>query len=176
MEIRFTAEAEALAKSFRRKARLKSKTESNNKTGLNPIYNRTYEHACKIALVATEEDVIIAEVFEWASELTWFLSESMAVKVNSHISENSHEAEFKKVLNIIHEYGTFTLTKLGEKTRFLRDSRRRGEIIDGLIDTGEVLSYIVNAQNSKKPTQHLFCGCGEHPELEAVFTDSLICG
>lgn len=164
--IYFSPEAKGLAHTFCRKMRLLAKEESEQKSGLAAIYARTHEQACKFALIATEGDAIEVSTFQWASELAFYLTEHMISKIQHQISENPFEAEYKKVQKIIHEAGFLTLTQIGQKTRFLSNSKRRQDIIHDLTDSEEIVQYPIKAEESKKAMTYLFCNCGKHPELD----------
>lgn len=166
--IHFSSEAKGLAATFCRKMRLLAKEESERKSGLAAIYARTYEQACKFALIATEGDYVEISTFHWASELAFYLTEHMIAKIQHQISENNFEAEYKKVQKIIHEAGFLTLTQIGQKTRFLSHSKRRQEIIQELADSEEIVQYPIKAEESKKAMTYLFCNCGNHPDLEKM--------
>jgi len=108
------------------------------------MWTRTTEKARKLALIyacsANHESPIVDEpAAVWASELSEYLTRKMICVAVEWVSENPFEAKRKRVLREIRKAGEsgLTRTQLYRKTKYLQ-KKERAEIIESLIDTGEV--------------------------------------
>lgn len=150
--IPFTPEAERMMLAFRREMRLMMKKHQDAQTGLDALYARTAEHAGKLALLAFEGDAIAADVFDWAAQMALSRTEYLASAVLEHVADNYYEAELKRVLRLIREAGADGISQnvLTRKTQFLANKKRRSDILQDLIDSGQVEGGIIETESKPK--------------------------
>lgn len=114
----------------------------------NQLYVRAAEHAEKIAMVFAERvDMgsryggMYESIEEWDVEAAIRIvkaSNAAILRLAGRIADNEHEAEFIRVRELIRECGVITKSALTRKTQFLRDKKRRNEIVESLLDSGIV--------------------------------------
>lgn len=150
----FTPEAERYVKSFQRQMRLEMKVNIDKKTGFDAIYARTAEHAQKLALATFEGDAIDADTFNWAAAMALSRSQYLAHAVQTHIADNHHEADIKKVIRIIGDGGArgMTSSELSRKTQFLGGKKRRKDILEDLLENGQL--ELLKVETPRQPTYY----------------------
>jgi hypothetical protein len=115
---------------------------------LNALYGRTAEHAEKIALTLCDDNAIHVTDIKAAIAIVEY-SNSCIMEFAGLISDNETEAEFLRVRDIIKKAGSIKRHHLTRKTQFIRNgNRRRNEILQDLIDTGEVKICKLNGGES----------------------------
>jgi len=106
------------------------------------IWNRAAEHAGKLSLLCVDTDTftINAHAMQWAIDLAIWNANNFISKIKHYISENTYEADLKKVMNIIRDEGRNGITRhsLTRKTQYL-DRRKRSDIIANLIEGGQIM-------------------------------------
>lgn len=116
----------------------RKRSKSSDNIAEKAFWNRAAEHTAKLALVCHEGDYISSNVWDWAEELVTALTVSTIENVKSNISENQYEADMNRVLKIIKETKSATLSHIVQKTRNI-DRRRRFDILDTLIEAGDII-------------------------------------
>lgn len=101
------------------------------------MWVRVAEHAKKIALINTIGDnksEINAERAEYGCELMKVLTRNTCMDIKQNLADNDFERVSKKVERMIRESGKdgITTSELTARTRFLRNSRQRREILEDL--------------------------------------------
>lgn len=108
----------------------------------NPIekafWNRTAEHAGKIALAVHSEDKIDSNAFEWAAQLARHLTILTIGNISSKVSDSKYEENMLRVLSVIKSQGEATLSDIIQVTRSI-DRRMRFDIIGTLIESGDII-------------------------------------
>ena len=109
------------------------------------VYSRVAENAAKLALVhAVSSDyrspVIDAESFQWGREMALWAANTMMREVARNVADNEHEADLKRVLNVIHDAGADGISQRG-LLRKIRSIRKRDlvDMIQRLYESGEVV-------------------------------------
>ena len=101
------------------------------------MWVRVAEHAKKIALINTIGDnksEINAERAEYGCELMKVLTRNTCMDIQRNLADNEFERLSKKIERMIREAGTdgITTSELTARTRYLRNSRQRKEILEDL--------------------------------------------
>lgn len=119
----------------------------------NPVakafWNRAAEHAAKIALCGHTGNDIDPATFDWAVQLVNAQTQAMIDNIGQNLSENTYEADLKRVLAIISE--PLTRSEITRKTQWL-DRRRRNDILDNLIEAGRIASEKQDQDGGKSVT------------------------
>ena len=109
------------------------------------VYSRVAENAAKLALVhAVSSDyrspVIDAESFQWGREMALWAANTMMREVARNVADNEHEADLKRVLNMIHDAGADGISQR-DLLRKIRSIRKRDlvDMIQRLYESGEVV-------------------------------------
>jgi hypothetical protein len=110
-----------------------------------PILNRAVEHAIKLALtvsVATtcEQPLITGHAMKWASELAWLSTCTMIEETRDRISDNSREADLKRILGHIKKAGQDGITEgtIADRCAGI-ERKRRSEIFEDLVLAGRIV-------------------------------------
>jgi hypothetical protein len=150
--IPFHPDAEALLDAYANEMRAKGMSKANQGTGRDAIYNRSAEHAEKLALVATDYDEpeISVSTVQWAIQLVNYCNQELCQGIEMHVSDNAIEANVKRVLQIISSYkGWMSASTLCRRTYFLRKVERQ-EIIDTLVESGKIEAKYEGGVTNKK--------------------------
>jgi hypothetical protein len=109
-----------------------------------PILNRAVEHAIKLALtvsVATnwEQPIITGHAMKWAVQLAWLSTCTMIAETCDRISDNSREADLKRILGHIKKAGQDGITEgtIADRCGGI-DKKRRSELFEDLILAGRI--------------------------------------
>ena len=106
-------------------------------SGLDALYARLYEHACKIALVAHKNRTIDYATACWATELVMFLSDRTVSLVHENVSNSEYESTLLEVLALIKKRGSMRKRELMRAKRAI-PSRDLDKILHHLIETGNI--------------------------------------
>ena len=121
------------------------------------LWTRTTEKARKLALIHAcsancEVPVIDEAAARWASELSEYLTRRTLHIAEEWVSETPFEAKRKRVLREIgRTEAGLTRTQLNRKTKHLT-AKERGEIIESLLSTGEVIEERVQTAGAPRVT------------------------
>lgn len=126
------------------------------------IWSRSGEKAAKLAILfacsrancSEPKEIDLIDVNRGIA-LANSLTKQMIRKIVDHVSDGENEAITKKVLRLIptgqdHAVTRSQLTKL---TWFLRDNRQRNEIVNLLLDSGDIVQSSI-ASSGTKPATH----------------------
>lgn len=122
-------------------------------SGLDALYARLYEHACKVALVAHRNRTIDYAVACWACELVMFLAERAVSLVRDNVSNSEYEGQLLDVLALIKRRGSIRRRELMRSKRSL-PSRDLDKILHHLIETGNIEAQEEQKQGSKSVVLH----------------------
>jgi hypothetical protein len=121
-----------------------------------PILNRAAEHAIKLALtvsVAThwESPVITGHAMKWAGRLAWLSTCTMIEETCDRISDNSREADLKRILGHIKQAGQDGITEgvITDRCGSI-DRNRRNELLADLVLTGRVEERLIPTKGRPK--------------------------
>lgn len=147
---RFTDEARRAYYAFIRSCRVRM-VESDDPIS-KAFWNRTAEHAAKLALVAHDGNYIYEDVFDWAVELSTALTISTISNIRANVSDNAYEADLQKIMKIISKGGKDGITQ-SQITRATRgiDRRKRQDLLASLIEAGDIEEEKISKDNTKKP-------------------------
>jgi hypothetical protein len=135
--VRFTATAEKMADAFLVDMRKMAKRHLDKGTGMHAVFNRTAEHAIKLALVGHEGDLITEEVYDWACQMAFDRSQFLAVAVRENIADSQHEKTLKRMLRLIASNEGITSRDLTRKCQDIK-KRDREEILVTLIESEQI--------------------------------------
>lgn len=123
-----------------------------------PLWTRTTEKACKLALIhacsVNHEDPVVGELSaSWAAELSTYVTRKLICIAAEWVSENPFEAKRKRMLRLIRKAGEggLTRTQLYRKTKFLQ-TKERSEVVESLLATGEILEERVATGGAPRVT------------------------
>ena len=125
------------------------------------MWVRVAEHAKKIALINTMADnksEINAERAEYGCELMKVLTRNTCMDIKQNLADNENERVSKKVERMIREAGKdgITTSELTSRTRFLRNSRQRREILEDLQSASLVVCMKTRNALGGKPLETWF--------------------
>lgn len=119
------------------------------------VWSRAGEHAKKLALCGHEGNQIDLPVMKWAIAMAAFCATKLITDAETNISDNEHEATVKRVLNIIRQQKKMTKSELISKTRWLRDTKQRDDILNMLVDSDQIEINLCD-EKAKKPKMTIF--------------------
>lgn len=102
------------------------------------IWGRAWVSTVKICLVCHEGESISLQVTKWAIELVSYLTNNMIADLSKYVSDNQHEANVKRLLDIIRNNKGITRERLTYKSRWARDNNHRADIIKTLVESGSI--------------------------------------
>lgn len=117
------------------------------------FYLRTAEHAAKLALIAHEGETINARVMSWALELAGALTKANIKNIKSNVASTAYEAELQKVLKVIKRNGDMSKSEITKATQSI-DRRKRQDIIDTLVEAGDIIEYKKDGGGNRKITHY----------------------
>lgn len=122
------------------------------------FWNRTAEHAAKLALVGHVGDKICTSVFDWAVELSNALTISAIDNIKANVYDNAYEAELQSIFKLIKGSGAAGISK-SEVTRKTQrmERRKRQDIIETLIESGDIREEKASAGSSGRNATMYYC-------------------
>jgi hypothetical protein len=120
------------------------------------LWTRTTEKARKLALLAAcsidhREPQVDGAAAQWAADLSEHLTRRMLSLAGEWIAENPFEQRRKRVLRAVREAGgVMTRSELMRATRWATN-RERGELIESLQATGELIEESATATGAGRP-------------------------
>ncbi len=137
-------------------------------TGLDPLWNRAWEHADKLALVCAlasdpHSPVVREDHAAYAIRFARWSIESLCYSVQAHVADSAFDAKVKDVYRAIAESGERGLTEreLGRRSAYRRlPPRDRAEVLAALKAGGEIA--LVDVQTGAK---------GGRPRAAYIATD-----
>lgn len=151
--IAYTIEAEQYALNLRREYKQKMIDAVNNKTGLNAIYSRCWEHTMKLALTVCNDKNITLNDLEWSHSIVEHSTKEIIAIAKDHISDSEFDADCKFVLNKIKDAGKISHSQLYRKVRKFK-AKDFLDILQSLLDR-EQISF--NELKSTKTQKVYFC-------------------
>lgn len=123
---------------------------------LEPIYARVAENSMRLALIvaagASPENPVITEgIMQWAAEVAVKSSTMLIEQAEERMADNDRQAEYKRVRSIIDRSGGkgTTASDVARSLKGIMDRRRMHDIIDQLVEAGEIIDGTVKAANGK---------------------------
>lgn len=151
--VEFEDDARELLNKFRETCSTRRRASTSD--GIKAIWARGYEHAAKLALVVSDGDRIKKNCAGWACDLVEWQIQAALNSLESHGSENQHEATTKRVLRIIQENSNgISQGGLVKKTRWL-SARERNRIIEDLEESESIQIEIIQNNRKGRPERRL---------------------
>lgn len=129
-----------------------------------PILNRTREHALKLALtvaigVKPSQPEIDAEAMQWAADLAWLSTCTLAEEIERHVADNDRQRDFKRLVEVVRKSGADGITRsiLLRKLGATLDKRRREELIEEAQDTGRIQVRIHQPKVGRPSGRYFAC-------------------
>ncbi len=124
---------------------------------MEPIYARVAENSMRLALVVAagtnyERPVITEGIMQWAADVAIRSSTMLIEQADERMADNDRQAEYKRVRSIV-SGAKLTGTTRSDVARRLKgamDRRRMHDVIDQLIEAGEIVEGVVRAINGKQ--------------------------
>ncbi len=119
-----------------------------------PIWGRTEEKACRLALIyacsrCKEEPVIDADAARWACGVSEYTTRRTIFMASQWIAEGVFDAKQKKVLRVICDTGSISKGELCRRTQFLTP-KDRTEILDNLTLAGLIRTKQVDTRGRSR--------------------------
>jgi hypothetical protein len=121
-----------------------------------PILNRAVEHAIKLALTVSvgtnwEKPVITGHAMKWAGQLAWLSTCTMIEETRDRISDNSREADMKRILGHIRRAGQDGITEgtITDRCGSI-DKKRRLELLSDLVLAGRIEERVTRTPGRTK--------------------------
>lgn len=129
--------------------------ENGTHEKIRPAWTRATEHAIKLALVLSDEDVIHEDTQVIACKIVESCIKDFIIACDQNISDNVHESDHKKLVKIVYDKKEAGISKseLVQKTRFL-SKQVRNSIIESACE-GREISFR-NEAKADKPTTFFF--------------------
>lgn len=130
--------------------------ENKMQTGFDALWTRGAEHAAKLALVCHNigTNKIDADVMKWGINFIRDMIKNNIIKLKDNIADNAVEADTKRMLRIIKEFGKeVTRTELARCSTWIGSTEKRNAIINELIESGRVGVRTYKKEGAKKPGQ-----------------------
>ena len=124
------------------------------------LWARVEEKACRLALIyACSRDpqnlIIDGSAARWACELSEYLTRRMLWLANQWVADGAFDARQKKVVRIIRQAGgSISRNQLCRRTQSL-NMRERGEVINNLKTTGQIIEQTEQTGGRPKITYFL---------------------
>jgi hypothetical protein len=151
-QIPFTEDALAVFKSVKEAI---EEHEAKVAPEARPFVRRIVENAIKLAMIVAvgrspHEPAITEDVFEWAAAVAWTCAAGMLAEVVERLSDNSREANYKRISSLIKKAGTAGLTegRLFDRCKAI-DGWQRKEIVGELIEAGSVTAVVKDTGGRK---------------------------
>jgi hypothetical protein len=115
------------------------------------LWARTWEHADKLALLAATLDgtPITEEIAQWAIDLAWACTSTMASISSDYISDTISEENIKKISRLLRSHGSMTLSQITRATQSMRQADRK-EALETILQSGDACKAADNALGSRK--------------------------
>lgn len=117
--------------------------QRRDESGNSALWGRAVEKASKLALLRAcsvtvgESAVIDLPCVRWATDFIRYVTMRMLFVSSSRVSENNTESFVKKILRIISEAGSITMSRLSRRCQSLTP-RERKEAIQTLIESDQI--------------------------------------
>ena len=130
------------------------------------LWARAFEKAQKLALLAAcsvamdrpEDALIDADCVRWGCDMSEYITRRMIFLSNDWISKGKYDSVRLQILRVIREAGKTGITgrDLCRKTQFVQ-SRERAEVINALIEAGEILHSTFQKGGLGRPKNTYVC-------------------
>lgn len=153
--ISLSPEAEKILTDYETKSFAISDELYHRQHPLERIWARLAENCQKVALILAEGDSITGEEMQWACKWCAYWTEQTFMQLEERTATNEHEANVKKLLQLIKKTKGITRYELTRKTQWLRDGNHRKEIIQTLLDS-EQIEIKEDSTDTKKTRQKFY--------------------
>ena len=126
-----------------------------------PILNRTVEHAIKLALTVSvgldpATPIITGPAMTWGCQLAWLSTCTMIEETADRISDNSREADLKRILGLIKRARQDGISegKLVDRSGSI-DRNRRNELLADLMLAGHVEERVTPTKGRPRKRYHI---------------------
>lgn len=145
-EVRFTPEAWAHFCAYRSEI---DKKVREVPYPLNALYGRIPEHTEKLALTIADGNFIEMRDLQAAIAIARY-SMACTMEFASLVADSEGERDYMRVRDILKACGEITFSDLTRKTQFIKGgAKRRNEILENLIDCGEIAIYKDKTKTNK---------------------------
>jgi hypothetical protein len=153
-KIAFEPEAQQLLDDYANEKRRQAFSNKHINTGRDAILNRLAEHAAKLALLVTDHDEKFLSLpsLQWGIDIAEYSAKLLFNALENHIADSAREANVKRVLNFIKEApgGWISQSEVTRKTSFLNSRTERQEILDTLVEAGQIEAKEVGTKTKSK--------------------------
>jgi hypothetical protein len=133
------------------------KTMDVGSKDLEPIYARVAENSMRLALIVAagadpERPVITEGIMQWAAEVAMRSSTMLIEQAEERMADNDRQAEYKRVRSIINRAGGVgtVANQVARSLNGVMDRRRMHDIIEQLVEAGNVVEGIVKTANGRQ--------------------------
>jgi hypothetical protein len=124
---------------------------------MEPIYARVAENSMRLALVVAaganyERPVITEGIMQWAADVALRSSTMLIEQADERMADNDRQAEYKRVRSIVSgaKWTGTTRSDVARRLKGAMDRRRMHDVIDQLMEAGEIVEGVVRANNGKQ--------------------------
>ena len=132
------------------------RTMDTGQKDMEPIYARVAENSMRLALIVAagtnyEQPVITEGIMQWAAEVAMQSSAMLIEQADERMADNDRQAEYKRVRAIVASAKRTGITRsdVARRLKGVMDRRRMHDVIDQLVEAGEVVEGIVRGTNGK---------------------------
>lgn len=124
---------------------------------LEPIYARVAENSMRLALTVAaganyEQPTITESIMQWAAEVAVRSSQMLIDQAEERMADNDRQAEYKRVRTLVDRAGQkgTTASDIARSLKGIMDRRRMHDVIEQLIEAGEIVDGVVKSGNGKQ--------------------------
>lgn len=132
------------------------RTMDTGQKDLEPIYARVAENSMRLALIVAagvdyQRPVITEGIMQWAADVSVRSSRMLIEQAEERMADNDRQAEYKRVRTIVDRAGGKGTTRsdVARCLNGIMDRRRMHDVIDQLVEAGEIIDGVVVASNGK---------------------------
>lgn len=123
---------------------------------LEPIWARVAENSMRLALIVAagcdaERPVVTESIMQWAADLALRSAEMLIAQAEERVADNDRQAEYKRVRALVaraNKRGTGR-SDVARSLKGVMDRRRMHDVIDQLIEAGEIVSVKVKDASNR---------------------------
>lgn len=132
------------------------RTMDTGQKDLEPIYARVAENSMRLALIVAagadyQHPVITEGIMQWAADVAVRSSRMLIEQAEERMADNDRQAEYKRVRSIVDRAGGKGTTRsdVARCLNGIMDRRRMHDVVDQLVEAGEVVEGVVVGGNGK---------------------------
>lgn len=132
------------------------RTMDTGQKDMEPIYARVAENSMRLALIVAagtnyERPVITEGIMQWAAEVAMQSSAMLIEQADERMADNDRQAEYKRVRSIVagSKRTGITRSDVARRLKGIMDRRRMHDVMDQLVEAGEVVEGVVRGVNGK---------------------------